>query len=162
MACYLFCTKYTIILFIPLLSSNRDNIYCNDSKFSERQVWANSVDPNQTATDRCCLNKVFTGCFFYLHLFEALFHGRTSNRVLEYLQQSYWVSKYLSILQYSSSCHSIPTRNWLQARLTVYPPPQCAYQNPVNLSKLIFSALNFFMHIFNMSVTYLLSIKRIH
>ena len=53
------------------------------------------------------------------------------------------------------------TRNWLQARLTVY-PPQCAYQNPVNLSKIIFSALNFFMHIFNMSVTYLPSIKKIH
>ena len=24
------------------------NMYCNDPKFSERQVWANSVDPNQT------------------------------------------------------------------------------------------------------------------
>ena len=53
------------------------------------------------------------------------------------------------------------TRNWLQARLTVY-PLQCAYQNPVNLSKIIFSALNFFMHIFNMSVTCLPSIKKIH
>ena len=37
------------------------------------------------------------------------------------------------------------TRNWLQAWLTVY-PPQCADQNPVKLSKIIFSALNFFMH----------------
>ena len=55
---------------------------------------------------------------------------------------------------------TIQLRNWLQARLTVY-PPQFAYQNPVNLSKIIFSALNFFMHIFNMSVTYLPSIKRI-
>ena len=45
-----------------------------------------------------------------------------------------------------------PTRNWLQAKLTVY-PPQCADQNPVNLSKIIFSTLNFFMHIYNMSVT---------
>ena len=34
----------------------------------------------------------------------------------------------------------VKTRNWLQARLTVY-PPQCADQNPVNLSKIIFSAL---------------------
>ena len=40
------------------------------------------------------------------------------------------------------------TRNWLQARLTVYPP---AYQNPVNLSNIIFLALNFFMHIFNIA-----------
>ena len=39
------------------------------------------------------------------------------------------------------------------------PPPQCADQNPVTLSKIIFSALNFFMHIYNMSVTYLPSIK---
>ena len=54
------------------------------------------------------------------------------------------------------------TRNWLQARLSVY-PPQCADQNLVNLSKIIFSALNFFMHIFNMYVTtYLPCIKRIH
>ena len=30
------------------------------------------------------------------------------------------------------------TRNWLQARLTVY-PPQCADQNPLSLSKLFFS-----------------------
>ena len=35
-------------------------------------------------------------------------------------------------------------------------------KNAVNLSKIIFSANNFFMHIFNMSVTYLQSIKRIH
>ena len=53
------------------------------------------------------------------------------------------------------------TRNWLQARLTLY-PLQSADQNPANLSKIIFSALNFFMHIFNMSVTYLSCIKRIH
>ena len=53
------------------------------------------------------------------------------------------------------------TRYWLQARLSVY-PPQYADQNPVNLSKFFFSALNFFMHIFSMSVTYLSCIKRIH
>ena len=35
-------------------------------------------------------------------------------------------------------------------------------KNAVNLSKIIFSANNFFIHIFNMSVTYLQSIKRIH
>ena len=35
-------------------------------------------------------------------------------------------------------------------------------KNAVNLSKIIFTANNFFMHIFNMSVTYLQSIKRIH
>ena len=35
-------------------------------------------------------------------------------------------------------------------------------QNAVNLSKIFFSANKFFMHIYNMSVTYLQSIKRIH
>ena len=35
-------------------------------------------------------------------------------------------------------------------------------KNAVNLSKIFFSANNFFMHIYNMSVTYLQSIKRIH
>ena len=37
-------------------------------------------------------------------------------------------------------CFRAKTRNWLQERLTVY-PPQCADQNPVNLSKIIFPAL---------------------
>ena len=33
-------------------------------------------------------------------------------------------------------------------------------KNPVSLSKNIFSAFNFFMHIFNMSVTYLQSVEK--
>ena len=41
-------------------------------------------------------------------------------------------------------------------------PSQCADGNPVNFSKIIFSALNFFMHIFNISATYLPCIKRMH
>ena len=35
-------------------------------------------------------------------------------------------------------------------------------KNAVNLSKIFFSANKFFMHIYNMSVSYLQSIKRIH
>ena len=34
-------------------------------------------------------------------------------------------------------------------------------KNPVSLLKTIFSASNFFVHIFNMSVTYLQSVKKI-
>ena len=34
-------------------------------------------------------------------------------------------------------------------------------KNPVSLSKNIFSASNFFMHVFNMFVTYLQSVKKI-
>ena len=37
-----------------------------------------------------------------------------------------------------------------------------AVNNAVNLSKIIFSSLNLFIHIFNMSVTYLQGIKGIH
>ena len=69
----------------------------------------------------------------------------------------------LSVLPARMKKSQSKTRNWLQARLTVY-TPQCADQNPVNLSKIVvvFSSLNFLMHIFNMSVTYLPYIKRIH
>ena len=35
-------------------------------------------------------------------------------------------------------------------------------KNPVSLSKSICSASNFFMHIFNMSVTYMQSVEKIH
>ena len=35
-------------------------------------------------------------------------------------------------------------------------------KNAVNLSKIFFSANKFFMHIYNMSVIYLQSIKRLH
>ena len=41
------------------------------------------------------------------------------------------------------------------------PPARCR-SKPCKLVKNIFSALNFFMHIFNMSVTYLPCIKRTH
>ena len=37
-----------------------------------------------------------------------------------------------------------------------------AIQNAVKLQKVFFVALNSFMHIYNMSVTYLQSIERIH
>ena len=30
-------------------TNNFSQIYCNDPKFSDRQVWGNSVDPDQTA-----------------------------------------------------------------------------------------------------------------
>ena len=47
-------------------------IYHNFPKFSDRQVWTNSVDPNQTAPERSCLIWVYTVCLsvsiFWLHL----------------------------------------------------------------------------------------------
>ena len=38
---------------------------------------------------------------------------------------------------------------------------QSKFQTPIILSKIFLSASNFFMHIFNMSVTYLQSVEKI-
>ena len=44
----------------------------NDPKFSDRQVWANSADPDQTADQRLdCLP-------FCLHLLNALLSGKAA------------------------------------------------------------------------------------
>ena len=56
-----------------------ESIYHNVPKFSDRQVWANIVDSDQTAQDLHCLP-------FCLHLFGAL-------------QQLFRVSEFLGILQ---------------------------------------------------------------
>ena len=51
-------------------------VYHNDPKFLDRQVWANSADPDQTAPEEQsdqglhCLQ-------FCLHLFDALLYGIT-------------------------------------------------------------------------------------
>ena len=47
--------------------------YRNDPKFSDRQVWANSADPDQTAPDQGlhCLP-------FPLHLLDSLLYGRAT------------------------------------------------------------------------------------
>ena len=46
---------------------------CNGPKFSDRQAWARSADPDQTAPDQGlhCLQ-------FCLHLFDALLYGKNS------------------------------------------------------------------------------------
>ena len=44
--------------------------YRNDHNFSDRQAWANSADPDQTAQGLHCLQ-------FHLHLLEALLYGKT-------------------------------------------------------------------------------------
>ena len=49
-------------------------MYCNDPKFSDRQHWANSVDPDQTAqSDQAlpCLS-------FYCHPMDALLYGKAT------------------------------------------------------------------------------------
>ena len=48
-------------------------MYHDDPKFSDRQVWANSADPDQTAPDQGlrCLQ-------FPLHLLDTLFDGKAT------------------------------------------------------------------------------------
>ena len=48
-----------------------NSYYRNDPKFSDRQVWANSADPDQTADQR------LDGLPFRLHLLNALLYGIT-------------------------------------------------------------------------------------
>ena len=62
--------------------------YCNDPKFSDRQVWAKCVDPDQTAP-LYCWNLV---------------------EILMWLQQIFWVSEFLGVLQYTKYdyCHLQP------------------------------------------------------
>ena len=49
-----------------------NSYYRNDPKFSDRQVWANSADPDQTADQRP------DGLPFRLHLLNALLYGKAA------------------------------------------------------------------------------------
>ena len=62
--------------------------YRNDPKISDRQVWANSADPDQTAP----WGAVWSG-FTLFAIPSASFGHRV--QILEWLQQIFWVSGYL-------------------------------------------------------------------
>ena len=49
-----------------------NSYYRNDPKFSDRQVWANSADPDQTADQR------LDGLPFRLYLLNALLYGKAA------------------------------------------------------------------------------------
>ena len=50
----------------------REQTNSNDPKFSDRQAWANSVDPDHTAPSPLhCLS-------FHLHLLDSLLYGRAT------------------------------------------------------------------------------------
>ena len=55
--------------------------YCNDPKFSDRQVWANSVNPDQTALNQTLLEEesdLGPHCLpFCLHVLDAFLYGKT-------------------------------------------------------------------------------------
>ena len=63
-------------------------VYCNVPKFSDRQIWANSADPDQGLY---CLP-------FCLHLLDPLLYGK----ILGWLQKIFQLSKFLGFLRYFS------------------------------------------------------------
>ena len=69
----------------------------NDPKFSDRQVWANSADPDQTAGQRLdCLP-------FRLHLLNALPYVKQPCPNFRVITANFWVSELLGVLRYTTS-----------------------------------------------------------
>ena len=72
----------------------------NAPKFSDRQVWANCADPDQTAEQGLhCLP-------FHLHLFDA-FHYNKNTSNFSMSTAIFWVSKFFGFLRYSKK-----RKNW--------------------------------------------------
>ena len=74
-------------------------MYRNFPKFSDRQVWANSVDPDQTAPIRAVwsgstLFTIPSASFGLVILWQSHIV-----QILEWLQQMFWVSEYLGNLR---------------------------------------------------------------
>ena len=74
-------------------------IYRNDPKFSDRQIWANSADPDQTT------GAVWSGATLFAIPSESfglitLWQSHIV-QILEWLQQMFWVSEYLGNLRYT-------------------------------------------------------------
>ena len=56
------------------MANHADKNYLNDPKFLDRQVWANTADPNQ----RSSLIRVRTICNFVQHLLDTLLYGKAN------------------------------------------------------------------------------------
>ena len=69
-------------------------VYRNFPKFSDRQVWANSADPDQTA--RSALFAIPSASFGWITL-----RKRHLDKLLGWLQQIFGVFEYLGILRYT-------------------------------------------------------------
>ena len=79
-------------------TSFRKCIYRIVPKFSDRQVWANSVDPDQTAP-RSSLIRVFTVCYSVYVFWTNFSIVRPCCSNFRILQQIFWVSEYLGNLR---------------------------------------------------------------
>ena len=66
---------------------SKTSAYRNVPKFSDRRVWANSADPDQTAP-----------LPYRLHRLDSLVEPHSSN-FIDLLQQIFWVSEYLGNLR---------------------------------------------------------------
>ena len=56
----------------------QDGINCNEPKYSDRQVWANSVDPDATAPDTAILSASFEHITVWLnHTVQILEYRKT-------------------------------------------------------------------------------------
>ena len=64
--------------------------YRNDPKFSDRQVWANRADPDQTVCHSICI--------FWMH-YSMVKQPCSNFRVIT---ANLWVSKLLGVLQYTT------------------------------------------------------------
>ena len=74
-------------------------IYRNVPKFSDRQVWANSADPDQSLIR---VNTVCnSGCIFWMHYPKE----KSSCSTFRVIQQMFWVSEILGFLQYVNYLH---------------------------------------------------------
>ena len=67
------------------------SMYSNDLKFSERQVWANSVDPDQTAPSKQSDQGLH--CLpFLLHLLDKFLYGNPLCLILRVIKANMLVS----------------------------------------------------------------------
>ena len=89
-------------------------------------------------------------------MFNYSVYSRLGNNIICF-EQKYKNSKMNS----TENCHFTAVNKKLAAS-KAYGIPPATCRSKRSFVKIIFSALNFFMHIFNMSVTYLPCIKRIH
>ena len=66
---------------MALYGNNLETVYRDDLKFSDRQVWTNNVDPDQTAP-RKQYNQGLNCLPFRLHLLDALFYDKATLFIL--------------------------------------------------------------------------------
>ena len=88
---------------------SENTVYHNDPKFLDRQVWANSADPDQTAPrgavwSGSTLFAILSASFGLITLWQSHIV-----QILECLQQIFWVSEYLGNSRYVFYLNNVET-----------------------------------------------------